>query len=349
LQRYRDNYASGVFGYGLLRFERGARPAHRPVLLDAEWAPAVRAMFHRVFGREMGAAEWEWKYGEGRGHGAGLAARDGTMMAFYGALSRRVLMLGQPVDACQICDVMIEAGARVSLARKGAIQQVTATFVEAEVGWARRFPMGFGFPTDRALGVAERLGLYRRVDELVQLRWPAQAAPALAVQEIDLAALREDSEPGRGIQALWSAMAASMTDSVLGVRDCAWLRYRYGLKPGYEYTCLLVSETVKDTTRGLVVLRRQDDHVEVLDVLALPEHMPLMIQAARAWAARDTSLGHVKAWITRSHAQLFTRSDDGSEQDLLNIFIPANSYSAGVPPETLLNRWFLMAGDTDFR
>jgi hypothetical protein len=359
-QRYGANYRDGIFGYRVLKFERDTAPAVRPVVLDDNRATEMRALFQRVFGREMGLAEWAWKYGHGIGRGIGLAQRDGRMVAFYGGLTRPLRLFGQPALGCQVCDVMTEPGVHGSLVRQGPMQQVTATFLEAEIGWARTHAVGFGFPTDRALGMAERLGLYRRVDEMVQLRWlPAPAAPlATRIETVDLARIHVgDDGPWQALDTLWAAMAQDLRAAVLGVRDPAWLRYRYGHKPGVAHTAVLLREAPGAAVQGLLVFRSHADHLEVLDLVGPVCHLPALIDVARHVAATATSAtitdaplrAHVKCWITASHAALLQREGDGAQRDSLDLFVPANAHSPGVSPEALSGCWFLTAGDTDFR
>jgi SAM-dependent methyltransferase len=388
--RYAHNYRHGIFGYRVLRFERSEAPAIRPVVMDGHGSAdaavpsAMRQLFQRVFQRELGAAEWQWKYGQGRGHGLGLAARDGTLSAFYGGLTRPVQLFGQPALACQVCDVMINEGSHRSLVRQGPAHQVAATFLEAQIGWARPHAIGFGFPTDRALGVAEKLGLYARVDEMLQLRWPALVAPADvtgSVQAVELSSFDEAHPAWPATQALWARMALDLSASVLGVRDAPWLRYRYAQKPAAAYEVLwlrapeagdvdgsgrdggapgglpLPGSSAAAASVGIAVFRRHATHLELLDVVAPTRYIPTLVRALRMEAARSaqgTAEGTasplpVLAWVTASHAHLWTTTDDGAVHERLNLFVPANAYTPGVPPQALRDRWFLTAGDTDFR
>src|SRR5690606_30842030 len=99
-----------------------------------------------------------WKYADGRGSAVGLWS-GGRLIAHYGGLERRVVADGQTVTTVQVCDVMVAPDARAALARRGALHQVTASFMESAVGDGRRFLFGYGFPTTRAFAVAEKLGL----------------------------------------------------------------------------------------------------------------------------------------------------------------------------------------------
>lgn len=349
LLRYRDLFSRGVYGYVLLRMERGPRPALRPVVVAEHNALAMRQLFHRVFGREMDAVEWHWKYGDGRGGGVGLLRReDGALVAFYGGLSRPLKLLGESAWGSQICDVMVEATSRSSLARRGPGYFTMASYVEAQIGCTKRHAVGFGFPTTRALGVAQRQGIYQRVDDLIQLHWsPGAGSPAL--EPIDLATLQADGDPWRHIDALWVAMAHAMTERVLGVRDAQWVHYRYGQNPRVRYEGVLLRDAPHGPVTGLLVYRLHVDHIEVMDVVGHPARYADLIDAARTLAAQQPQPTVVKAWITRSQAMLLRRDGDGCELDELNIVVPGNIYTPGVTVQMLQDRWFLMAGDTDFR
>jgi hypothetical protein len=347
--RYADCYRRGVFGYRLLHFERAAMPAHRPVALDANRAAAMRELFGRVFGRAMSAEEWDWKYGQGRGRGIGLADRDGRLQAFYGGLTRPLQLFGRAALGCQVCDVMVAPGLHDSLRRQGPGHRVAATFLEAEIGWGRPHAVGFGFPTARALGMAERLGLYRRVDEMTQWRWDPGTAPRwpnAASMQMLCATELQPGQPARATaDRCWQAMAAGLTGAALGVRDAAWLQYRYGSKPGFTYETWLLQEP--GAQPGLLVLRRHAEQLELLDLVGAPDQLARLVGAARVLAARAGLA--LRTWITASHAGLLRQDGDAAVRETLDLFVPANAWTPGVPPAALQGRWFLMAGDTDFR
>lgn len=351
LKRYAGCYARGVYGYRVLRLERGPAPATRPLAQDpAAQAEPLLKLFELVFGHRMSLAEWQWKYGAGRGSGMAVVRRNGQPVAFYGGLTRPLLLRGSEALGCQVCDVMVDPGAHDGLAREGSLlHRCTASFLEAEIGFSRRHAVGFGFPTRRALHVAEGLGLYERVDRMAQLRWSAQPAGLPLDAPLDAAALREGTAAWSELEALWQAMAASLPQAVIGVRDPHWLRYRYGGKPGVTYECRMLRAAPEAAALGLVVFRRHDDHLELIDLVADVRHATQLVAALRAECAASLPDGCVKAWITASHEHHLIAAGDGVVRDDLDLHIPANALTPGVPPAALKDRWFLMAGDTDFR
>lgn len=322
----------------------------RLVTIDASQAAAMRGLFGHVFGHEMTPEHWAWKYQQGPGTGVGLM-RDGRMVAHYGGVSRRVAYFGQPGLACQVCDVMVERSANRALVRKGPLYQVAAAYLEQQVGTGRPHEVAFGFPSERHHHVAQRLGLYGQVDDIVGLRWPsadAMAPRGLSWQEIGGPERQLGARDRRCIDRLWHGMAAGFSGSVLGVRDADWVQYRYLDHPSARYELLLVRQGLLRRPLGLLVVGRQDGHLRLLDVVAPPAAMVALVAVARRRAA-ECGLGQLEAWVTRSHiARLRVGAAADAELLELNIPLPTIVHTPGPGVEALRGRWFLLAGDADF-
>lgn len=318
----------------------------RPV--DAELAPQVRRLFEEVFGHPLSAAEWQWKYGEGRGQALALE-RDGELLAHFGGLSRRVVHEGREVLACQVCDVAVAARARNSLRRQGPLHGLTSAFLNAQIGWERPHLLGFGFPTDRAFGVAERLGFYAEVDQMWAVAWPARALgfwDGLVCEPLDAAQLQDRATE---IKCLWNAMRAALPGCTLGVRNADWLRHRYLAHPRFQYELCAVRRPWRSALLGLAVWRRHAEHLEWVDLIAPPQAWPQLLRAGQA-AAAAAGLARLEVWTTRSQLHRFMALQPQAAQSRsLAIQVPANVHSPGPTLDSQRNRWFLMAGDTDFR
>ena len=313
---------------------------------------AMRQLFRTIFGHEMSAEHWQWKYAQGAGSGLGLWV-DGELLAHYGGTTRAVLAFGAPMVACQVCDVMVAPQARAALARRGPLAQLTATFLEHRIGEGTPHHIGFGFPSDRHFGVAQRLGLYEAVDEMVCVWWPAAVPPRgdgwrWRSTALDLEALREGSKEWQDIARLWQTMAAAFTGSVLGVRAPEWLRLRYARRPGLQYEVLLLRSRLTRRARGAVVLRRHTGFVEIVDLIGPPDAFAQLVHAARQRTAM-AGAGHCQAWITASHAAMLQSAGVPCRVERLGITVPANAHTPGPAPARFRDKWFLMSGDTDFR
>ncbi|GAB6041080.1 GNAT family N-acetyltransferase [Endothiovibrio diazotrophicus] len=340
----REAYAQGRRAYRLLRFDKQRTPTWRVTRIGEADAPAVRELFREVFGSEMSADFWRWKY---RGGLAGAAATgvwaDGRLVAHYGGMGREVLLRGEPARVVQIGDVMVSPEQRGILTRKGPFFLSTATFLEEYIGYGNPYLLGFGFPSRRHLVLARRLGLYAEVGKVIAVRWPAlHARPRLGSR------VRALDPHGAGFErcvaGLWAAMRRDLSEAIVGVRDAAQLRYRYVSHPDHDYTLWLVSGRLTGRPLGIVVLRRVGESMELLDLVAPLARMPLLVFHARRLAA-EAGAQDLFCWITAPFAE---RLGPGGTQEEIDVYVPANVWSAGPPPEVAEGRWWLTSGDTDF-
>ncbi len=356
LRRRLAGLRSGRLVAEALCLERAARPPQCLVKVGPERSLPMRQLFQQVFGHEMSAAQWQWKYGDGRGCAAGIE-QDGHLVAHYGGQRRDLLVRGRFEVGCQMCDVMVAPSANRSLVRRGPMHRLSATFLETQLGWGQPHRIGFGFPSDRHNGLADRLRLYTMVDRLVQLRWPAldaAASSALAdlpphrCEAVELQQGRLPAAQQRAIDTLWQRMAAEMTDVALGVRSADWLRWRYLDSPHARYELTLVRSRWWRRPLGLLVTRLRDDALELLDLVATVQQTPLVLALARQQAAR-AGRPALRLWITKSQTARFAAIDAAVlQQEEVPIQIPANLHTPGPDPLELKDRWFLMGGDADF-
>lgn len=320
------------------------------VTVDLARSEAMRRLFAQVFGHEMTSEHWRWKYLQEQGSAVGLL-RGADMIAHYGGVTRRVLHRSQPVLACQVCDVMVTRSANAALVRKGPLYKVAARFLDAEVGFGRRHLLAFGFPSARHHAVAKRLGLYGDVDKIVSLAWPAAAdaaTPGLSMQSIGAIGAGFDVGEARIVDRLWRRMASSMPEAIVGVRDAAWLRYRYLMHPGSRYDVCLVRQGWLRRPLGLMVLRTRDAHLDLLDLVAEPAAFPVLVAAARM-RARELGKLRVEAWVTESqHGRLMAAGDRSTSFTDLQIPLPHITHTNGPSADEQRGRWWLMGGDADF-
>lgn len=342
LEEYAVRYRDGRYGYVLLRFTRDAPPRWRLAYLAAQHEGPVRDLFARVFAPEtMSPALWWWKYGEDRG--LGTVAWDGNRLAaHYGGLIRETMFFGQPIQAVQIGDVMAAPEQRGVMTRKGAFYRAAALFPERWVGYGARFPIGFGFPNARAMAAAERMGLYAEVGRLEEVQWPARKGRPRLLSQVRPLDFAQDRD---AIQELWQAMARALRQGIVCVRDARYLQHRYLRHPEKSYDAFLVRHRVTAKPLGLIVLRlREDGWYWLIDFVGDPVHLAMCIGHARRIAAHA---GHsaLKAWFSVNPWFAAT----GGNITPTEIRVPTSIHTPGPNPETLRDRWWLMAGDTDFQ
>ncbi len=341
---------AGEHGAFLIELGEGEAPPLRAVEVGSDRAEAMRSLFEEIFGHPMSEAHWRWKYATGLGQAVALTDAEGRLVAHYGGLSRPVWAFGARAMACQVCDVMVAPRARRSLARRGPMFNLAASFLEAHIGWGLRHLIGFGFPSARHHGAADRLGLYEAVDRVVELSWPSLPGPVPArVQAVAVQDGRLTASAAARIERLWQAMAVDFRERVLGERNSAWVQWRFLDRPEVQYELQWVLSPWLRRPLGMLVLRRREDALELVDLIGPTPVFGLLVQAARQ-LSHAAGLPTMRMWITASQKNLFEAADPQLPPTVreLNIDVPACAHTPGPQPARFRERWFLMAGDADF-
>lgn len=323
----------------LLRFRRAAR---RWRIADAQYAEpaAMQSLFGRVFKHDISPELWAWKYGEGRGVGV-VAWAGNEVVAHYGCLTRRIVLRGSPARALQVCDVMVDTPERGTLSRKGPFFMTAASAAEQ---FLLHHDIGFGFPNQRAMAVAERLGLYQKVDQLVSVHWaPGAGRPLLRTRIRPLDPARDAAT----VDALWAQMAADAGELLIGVRDADYLKHRYFEHPRQRYDVFLVSQRFGGKPVGVIVMRDGEDGArELVDVIGPFARFAHLVAQARRVCLRQNG-GSLYCWMSEHTAALIS-GPDGEVREL-DVCIPTSIWGAGPEVAAITGRWWLMGGDTDFR
>lgn len=328
----------GRYVHTLLAFRMDASDV---TLLPAELMPAecFQVLFERSFDTGFDAALWQWKYGDGRGHSV-VAYKGGEAVAHYGGISRDILYFGNPGRALQICDVMVLPQHRGFYSKRSLFFTTAATMLELHAGNTAEHLLGFGFPNIKAMHVAQRLGLYGKTDELLALSYPVDGELTAGAWTVAQAGPELDND---GLaDTLWQQMAPAFTDGIIGVRDAAYLRYRYAQRPGLDYHVLVL--THPSGSHAVAVTRDHGERRLIMDVIAPADDLPQVLIAL-------SQHGHDTGWpmvLWLSAGQLHRVQTASLHVEPTGIHIPCNAWTRGPAAETLQGRWWLTAGDMDF-
>lgn len=343
-QNYRNEYVGGQREYALLQLEKGEAPRWRLSRLDDRYKNEMLDLFEQSFGYRINSALWQWKYGSGRGLQVGVWSGS-ELVAHYGGMPRAVQYFGASRSAVQIGDVMVLNSERGVLTRSGPFFLMASSFLERYIGLGKPFLLGFGFPQERAMRLAERLGLYAEVGRMVEVVWPPlPRAPQWLTRLSKITAA--DVKSHQAIDELWLEMAADLTDVVVGVRNWNHFRHRYFDHPTNAYDVYLVRKRLTGRCVGAVVLKRSDTRCELIDLVAPLQAIPTLVAHARRLTGLEGST-HLHCGITENFYTAFS-GPDGVKKDM-DIRIPTSIWGAVPDPESIKNRWWLMLGDTDFR
>lgn len=304
--------------------------------------PECRLLFEKAFGHSISASLWDWKYGEGRGR-ATVALRGEHVIAHYGCVSRRVVLMGRETKALQICDVMVAPTERAVMTRSGAFTQIARTAQEQFIGFESEHELGFGFPNQRHMQLAHRMGLYDEVERLDELEWkPEILERQWLTESLILAPASLDRSM---LNRLWVEMHTGLSDRILVVRDADYWTYRYANRPEQTYFVLAVRRCLGGKLLGVVVLRRDEKECKLLDVLGHPRHYQTLVRHARNQTA-SWGVPVLRGWVTQGCADFFTTPD--VRRNHTDIVIPLNAHARSRSVSEIQGRWFLMMGDTDF-
>lgn len=334
-----------------LRYAPAETDSHRDVEYAAidEFHPRdVATLFEKSFDTAFDEALWRWKYEIGAGRCViARQADSGQILAHYGGAPRRIHYFSKPALAIQVCDVMALPEVRRQYGQGSLFFKTAATFLEREIGNTVGHLLGFGFPNQKAMNIAKRLGLYDKTDDFVELeiagtdqyRGQLQAQP-----------LETDNQPVLldAIDRLWQAMQSGFAQSIIGVRDADYFRYRYLQHPahgrGLYYYWQLLDE--QGRPGAIAVCKRHGEGWLLLDLICARESLASALTAMAEWAAAEPEPSALKFWLTKG--QLDALSGASYSVHELGIEIPCNSWNPGPAADLLYGKWWLTAGDMDF-
>jgi hypothetical protein len=312
--------------------------------LQADDAPAMRALFAEIFKKEMSQALWDWKYARSQSVALGVW-REGKLIAHYGGMGTDILMKGFPSTAVQICDVMVETSARQAVRRHSPFFLSTSGFIERYIGYDRPWLLGYGFPSDRHMALAAHLKLYGAVGRMWELTWEL-AEQALMPWMLKAVVIDKETfaRHSAALDSLAAQQRTDLRDRIVVRKDASFVRWRYLQHPQERYELLLVKQRFTGKPVGLCVLKVEAERALWMEALGPVAHLPALAQVARAatWLLQRRKL---VLWCS---APDVTRFGNVAKVEALAITTPSNIWTPGPAPEELQDRWWLLAGDTDW-
>lgn len=315
------------------------QPRWRLALASPNDWPQIGALFETVFKQNFDTKLWRWKYGEGRGH-AVIAFRGDQVIAHYGGMYRDILLEGRREWAMQVGDVMVHPSQRAVWTRQGAFFQTCVT-------WAEMYgPLDFGFPSLRSMRLAQKLGIYIKAGRIVEIRWTVSKAvrrhfgTRLKIIDSNFGSIASN------VDELWSAMSAELVVAAVGVRDWRWLHQRYLSHPSIRYQVIGVYRRWSEKLIGVFVLRMHSEECELLDLIGRIEDFPRLLGEANRFCALN-GCKSLYLWISDAWSTHFLTS--GAVKREIDLEIPTDGWTGSPLALELVDRWWLMGGDSDYR
>ncbi len=265
----------------------------------------VRSQFKKIFDQNMSQQHWQWKYAQGRGQAivALVNSAGNQFAAHYGGVGRDIIINGTAEKAVQIVDVMVAPEERGSLSRQGPFFRVAASFLEQYIGYNKAYLLGFGFPNDRAMRLAQSLGLYEPVGEMAEFTWsPLAKIPSLSTHLLGIT-IKNVQRYAAQLDGLWQQMQACFTKSIIGVRDWQYINHRYLRHPVRNYEIIMVIRRFTQKPLGLIVLRHEEEKTLLLDIVAAKVAAEsaaayIGINKIDFWAKKDRQLALTDKLVT---------------------------------------------------
>lgn len=313
------------------------------LLGPSDW-PLVEELFADVFGHPLQRQLTDWKYGPGRGLSIGVRSDDGrSLTAHCGLMFRDVVDQGRIVRAAQFADLMVRRQQRGQLLRMGSPFAKVVGHAMSLLGSAANpgnpQRLTFGFPSARAMKLAEHLGLVREVDHVHELSWlPLPAAVPARVTEpsADLVGV---------VDRLWADMLRDLSGSLVGVRDSAWFLPRFLQHPARDYQVHLVRGGGGQPL-ALFALRQEGERMALIDWVGPLLALPTMLAGARA-ATAAAGLPVLCTWMTQGHVDRLAIDIIGRQLTEFRIICRGDLDAEAWSRQQ--GRWWLTPGDTDYR
>jgi len=304
---------------------------------------AYRRVFESSFSVPFNADLWGWKYLCGKGASV-VAERNGQPIAHYGGVVRDIIYFSQPSRAVQICDVMVLPEERSFFSRNGLFFKTAASMLEQYAGYNADNLLGVGFPNIKAMHVAQRLGLYDKTDELMQIALVSKIADDIqSNSDWTVSKAEFDVILQQCVDDLWQQMRPGFADAIIGVRDADYLRYRFLQRPSLTYDCIKVMQG--PDIRAVTFCRDHGDRRLLMDIIAAPEHIEQALLAVLQSASQELPMHF---WLTSGQFGRVISQKERFDVTATGIQIPCNRWSLGPPTDRLINAWWLTAGDMDF-
>jgi len=314
--------------------------------LGSEDFPAIQSLFKDVFNQDLSQAFYAWKYQDGQSGAVGVF-RAGKLVAHYAGIGADILLQGKPARALQIVDVMVSVEARQSVRANSPFFLAASSFLQSHIGFEQPYLLGYGFPSERHLKLAQHLKLYAPVGGMTELNIEFSEAKKISDLRFQWRELDQVnwSQYMTQVEEIWKEMQSSLLSGIVVRRDAKRIAYRYLQHPQQHYHLFLMESRLTGKPSALVVLKREAERLLLMDIVAPIKKVQNTLRLTAELVNRQFSLP-LFAWFSSSYAAQIAPTT--ARLSALPIRTPANVWTDGPKPAELMNRWWLTAGDTDF-
>lgn len=314
----------------------------RPVATDD--AQAVCTLFGKIFPDEMSLAHWQWKYRRKQSR-AILAFKGDRLVAHYGGVGTDILMQGRQSTAIQVADLMVDPTERKAARGNSPFFLMGITFLDNYVGYENPFYLGYGFPSDRAMALSDRLGLFTPIGVMHEITWEINEADFPQAHNLTEITQANFADHIDRINDLWMRFSKNFAQRFVCKKNADFIRWRYLEHPAKTYAIYLITGRITGKAKYLLVMRHDQKKSMLMDILTPKLDLAPAIKLAKQ-LARYQGNQKLVTWCSETDKTRFQFED--AEAKILPIAIPANTRSPGPAPENQSDKWWFMPGDTDY-
>ncbi len=307
-------------------------------------AGAVRALFRKIFNEEMSQRHWEWKYQRPQSR-AVVVYKGDNLLAHYGGVGTDIILEGEKRAAIQIADLMVDPDVRNAVRSRSPFYLSGKMFLESTVGYDNDFLLAYGFPSERAMGLSERLGFFAPVGRMMEVRWDANKSKQSWLDKIVPVTKENFDKYAADMDSLWKSFQGLFKDRIICRKDSDFVRWRYLEHPSKSYNLHLIKNRISGKPSALLVLKCENGSVMLMDFLTRSLNLAKVVEKAK-YIAYESEKSQLTSWCSDTFIDIFKTVNSRVKE--LPIIIPACTATPGPPTETQKMKWWFMPGDTDY-
>ncbi len=294
-------------------------------------------LFKEVFGREMSLDEWKWKYlgrGNKKVYSSVAVDSEGRVVAHYGGMFHPMILEGEEVYGLAIGDVMVHSKLRsLKLFKK------VASILPVESS-KDGVSVGYGFPNERAMRLPENLGLYEKIEDVMEGDKEVEFHNDLDRYRYKLFSLHYSDNR---IDRLWETCKRDIHLSV--IRDMKYFKWRYRDHPLFNYELWGMKSRFGRKLLGVAVLKREDYRVLIMDFLCEKGMFKPIIKKIENYAF-TIGKKKISLWAPPFMEKLLVES--GFSVKPAGTCIPISTHEKFKTKEEMKDKFYYTMGDTDF-
>jgi hypothetical protein len=218
-------------------------------------------------------------------------------------------------------------------------------FLESTVGYDNDFLLAYGFPSDRAMGLSERLGFFAPVGRMMEVQWYANKSKQSWLDKTVPVTIESFDKYAADMDSLWESFQRLFKDRIISRKDSGFVRWRYLEHPSKRYKVYLIKNRVSGKPSALLVLKCENGSVMLMDLVTRSLDLTKAINTARH-IAKDSGKSQLTSWCSDTFIHIFKTVNSSVKE--LPVIIPACTATPGPSTETQKMKWWFMPGDTDY-